>query len=208
MPRRGKAGSARARFALLHALAHIEFNAIDLAADMAGRFGASMPAEFAADWLSIAAEEATHFTWLCGLLHEGGGTYGDLPAHDGLWEAASATSHSLEARLAIVPQVLEARGLDVTPGMIERFHAAGDMAAARVLGRILADEVRHVAAGNRWFIWLARESGAEPRERFQDLVRAQFRGVVKPPFNISARAKAGLTTDWYTPLEERPSPSP
>lgn len=206
MPKRGRAGSPRARFALLHALAHIEFNAIDLAADIAGRFGAGMPPAFAADWLRIAAEEATHFGWLQGLLREAGGDYGDLPAHDGLWEAAAATAQSLEARLAIVPQVLEARGLDVTPAMVARFRAAGDMAAARILGRILADEVGHVATGNRWFLWTARESGAEPVARFQALVRTHFRGNVKPPFNISARAKAGLTTDWYLPLGEDRSP--
>ena len=207
MPRRGRAGSPRARFALLHAVAHIEFNAIDLAADTAGRFGHLMPPAFARDWLRIAAEEAGHFAMVASLLAERGGHYGDLPAHDGLWDAAMATAHDLAARLAIVPQVLEARGLDVTPGMIVRLRAAGDAAAAAVLERILADEIGHVAAGNRWFRFVVGESGAAAR-RFHDLVRAHFPGVLKPPFNDSARAEAGLTTDWYHPLGAAPPPSP
>lgn len=200
MPKRGKAGSVRARFALLHALAHIELNAIDLAIDMAGRWGPAMPAEFAADWLRIADEEAQHFGLLQGLLHASGGAYGDLPAHDGLWEAAQATAHDLEARLAIVPQVLEARGLDVTPAMIDRFEALGDTQAAAVLSRILRDEITHVEAGNRWFRKLCSESVSEPGERFRSLVATHFRGAVKPPFNVSARRQAGLTTDWYSSL--------
>lgn len=200
MPKRGKAGSPRARFALLHALAHIELNAIDLAIDMAGRWGPDMPAEFCADWLRIAGEEALHFTLLQGLLAQSGGAYGDLPAHDGLWEAAEATAQSLEARLAIVPMVLEARGLDVTPAMIARFEEMGDEAAATVLRRIYTDEITHVEAGNRWFRKLCSESVTEPRERFRELVALYFRGPVKPPFNDSARLKAGLTTDWYNGL--------
>ena len=200
MPKRGRAGSARTRFAMLHALAHIELNAIDLAVDMAGRWGAEMPAGFAADWIRIADEEAQHFALLQGLLADAGGAYGDLPAHDGLWAAAEATAHSLEARLVVVPQVLEARGLDVTPPMIARFRAAGDEAAASVLERILADEITHVEAGNRWFRQLCAESVPEPALRFRELVRTHFRGPVKPPFNDSARSRAGLTTDWYSAL--------
>jgi uncharacterized ferritin-like protein (DUF455 family) len=200
MPKRGRAGAARTRTALLHALAHIELNAIDLAVDMAGRWGPAMPAAFATDWLRIAAEEAGHFTLLAGLLADMGARYGDLPAHDGLWEAATATRDSLEARLCVVPQVLEARGLDVTPAMIARFDAMGDKAAADVLRRILADEIGHVEAGNRWFRKLCSESLSEPGARFRELVATHFRGMVKPPFNDSARASAGLTTDWYTLL--------
>ena len=200
MPKRGKAGSARARFALLHALAHIELNAIDLAVDIVGRFGAAMPAAFTDDWLQVAAEEAGHFTLLSNLLAEMGGSYGDLPAHDGLWESARATAHSLSARLAVVPQILEARGLDVTPAMIARFDAAEDRAAASVLRRILDDEIRHVETGNRWFRSLHHESDSETIASFHGLVRAHFRGVVKPPFNDSARLQAGLTPDWYLPL--------
>jgi uncharacterized ferritin-like protein (DUF455 family) len=200
MPKRGRAGSARSRFALLHALAHIELNAIDLAVDLVGRWGPAMPAAFTTDWLQIADEEAQHFTLLQGLLADAGGCYGDLPAHDGLWEAAQATASDLAARLAVVPQVLEARGLDVTPPMIDRFERAGDAPAAAALSRILADEVGHVAAGNRWFRKLCSESVSEPGERFRTLVAQHFRGAVKPPFNDSARLSAGLTTDWYSAL--------
>lgn len=199
MPRRGRAGSPRARFALLHALAHIELNAIDLAVDLVARWGRDMPPAFTTDWLVVADEEAWHFTLLSGLLREAGGRYGDLPAHDGLWESAAATAHDLEARLAIVPQVLEARGLDVTPAMIDRFRAAGDP-AADVLARILADEIGHVATGNRWFRHLCSESMSDPVARFRALVAVHFRGAVKPPFNDSARRKAGLTMDWYAGL--------
>ncbi len=199
MPRRSRAGSPRARFALLHALAHIELNAIDLAVDLVARWGPAMPPAFTTDWLRIADEEALHFTLLSGLLAEAGGCYGDLPAHDGLWDAATATAHDLEARLAIVPQVLEARGLDVTPAMIARFSATGDPAAA-VLARILADEIGHVGTGNRWFRHLCSESMSEPAARFRMLVERHFRGAVKPPFNDSARRKAGLTMDWYAGL--------
>lgn len=200
MPRRGKAGSPRARFALLHALAHIELNAIDLAVDMAGRFGPSMPPAFTVDWLRIADEEARHFLLVEALLTDAGGAYGDLPAHDGLWEAALATRHDLLARLAIVPQVLEARGLDVTPAMIDRFEQMGDGAAVAVLRQILADEIGHVRAGNRWFLHACRESGCEPLLTFRHMVETWFRGPLKPPFNDSARQQAGLTTDWYIGL--------
>jgi uncharacterized ferritin-like protein (DUF455 family) len=200
MPRRGRAGSARSRFALLHALAHIELNAIDLAVDMAGRWGAAMPAAFTDDWLRIADEEAQHFGLLEGLLQASGGCYGDLPAHDGLWDAARQTSGSLLARLAVVPQVLEARGLDVTPPMIARFEQQGDEEAVAVLKRILADEIGHVEAGNRWFRHLCSESVSDPAACFRQQVRLHFRGAIKPPFNDSARRKAGLTPDWYSTL--------
>ncbi|WP_199553466.1 ferritin-like domain-containing protein [Sandaracinobacteroides hominis] len=200
MPKRGRAGSPRARFALLHALAHIELNAVDLAIDMAGRWGAQMPPAFTDDWLRIADEEAQHFALLQELLRASGGRYGDLPAHDGLWESAVATADDLAARLAIVPMVLEARGLDVTPAMIERFESMGDDAAAAVLKRILIDEITHVEAGNRWFRKLCADSLTEPRDRFRELVNRYFKGPVKPPFNDSARLRAGLTTDWYMGL--------
>ncbi len=207
MPKRGRAGSPRARFALLHALAHIELNAIDLATDMAGRWGPDMPPAFTDDWLRIADEEAIHFSMLSGLLAGMGGAYGDLPAHDGLWEAAQATAGDLLSRLAIVPQVLEARGLDVTPPMIARFEAQEDREAAAVLRRILADEITHVEAGNRWFRYLCGESFAEPMGTFRRLVGLHFRGAVKPPFNDSARRQAGLTMDWYVGLGFPDSPS-
>jgi len=200
MPKRGRAGSARSRFALLHALAHIELNAIDLAVDMAGRWGPTMPRAFTDDWLHVAHEEARHFGMLSALLAEAGGRYGDLPAHDGLWEAAQATAHNLMARLAVVPQVLEARGLDVTPAMITRFEAQGDSRAAAVLSAILADEIGHVQTGNRWFRHLCSESSSDPADMFRKMVNQHFRGPIKPPFNVSARRQAGLTTDWYSGL--------
>lgn len=198
MPARRKGGSARGRFALLHALAHIEFNAIDLAADIVARFAADMPPDFTRDWLQVGAEEAAHFLAVAGLLAAAGGRYGDLPAHDGLWEAAEKTAGTLAARLAIVPLVLEARGLDVTPAMIARFEEASDDDAARVLRRIFADEIGHVATGRKWFEHLCHREGNPPAARFRALVKTYFKGSLKPPFNDSARLQAGLTPDWYS----------
>ena len=128
MPKRGRAGSQRARIAMLHALAHIEYGAIDLAFDMVGRFGRQMPAAFIDDWVKVGADEALHFALLMRRLEALGSCYGALPAHEGLWEAAQATSHDVLARLAIVPMILEARGLDVTPATIVRFETAGGSA--------------------------------------------------------------------------------
>ncbi|QMW23896.1 ferritin-like domain-containing protein [Sandaracinobacteroides saxicola] len=200
MPRRGRAGSPRARFAMLHALAHIELNAIDLAADMLGRFAPPMPPAFADDWVLVLDEEAQHFNLLHRWLQTSGGDYGDLPAHDGLWQAAHDTRHDLAARLAIVPQVLEARGLDVTPAMIARFAAVGDERVVSILTRILADEIGHVAIGNRWFRFVCDRAKTPPQAAFHALVQRHFRGMVKPPFNDSARLQAGLTPGWYLPL--------
>jgi uncharacterized ferritin-like protein (DUF455 family) len=148
MPRRGRGGSERGRIAMLHALAHIEYSAIDLAFDMAGRFGAGFPPGFVDDWFSVGADEAIHFALLDRRLKSLGSAYGALPAHDGLWEAAAATAGDPLARLAVVPMVLEARGLDVTPAVLARFEAAGDARSAAILGRIYRDEIRHVAAGS------------------------------------------------------------
>lgn len=201
MPKRGRAGSERSRIALLHALAHIELNAIDLAWDAAGRFGGAMPAAFTADWISVGDDEARHFLLLSDRLGAFGAAYGDLPAHDGLWEAAMATSSDLAARLAVVPQVLEARGLDVSPATIARLRAAGDDASADVVQTIYQDEIGHVAIGNRWFRRLCESAGKPPPEHFRSLVRQHFKGRVKPPFNDSARAEAGLTTDYYVGLD-------
>lgn len=201
MPKRGRAGSERSRIALLHALAHIELNAIDLAWDAAARFGADMPPEFTADWISVGDDEARHFQMLTGRLAELGAAYGDLPAHDGLWEAALETRHDLAARLAVVPQVLEARGLDVSPATVDRLSAAGDEASAAIVDEIYNDEIGHVRIGNRWFRYMCESQGQSPPETFRRLVRRHFRGRVKPPFNDSARAKAGLTTEYYAGLD-------
>ncbi len=197
MPKRGKGGSERGRIALWHSLAHIEFVAIDLALDMAGRFGAEMGEDFVTDFLAVAADEAMHFALLARKLAGLGSHYGALPAHAGLWEAAHATRHDVAARLAVVPMVLEARGLDVTPATLERVRAAGDEQGARLLERILDDEIRHVAAGTKHFLHCAQKAQAEPESYWQTLVKRHFRGHVKPPFNDSARLAAGLSRRFY-----------
>lgn len=200
MPRRGKQGSERGRLALWHALAHIEFVAIDLALDMAGRFGAERGEEFVSDFLSVAADEAMHFALLARKLASLGVRYGALPVHDGLWEAARDTSHDVAARLAIVPMVLEARALDVTPATLDRVRRAGDENGARILQRILEDEIRHVAIGVTHFDKVSSERGELPPELWQNLVQTHFMGRLKPPFNDSARATAGLSRPYYGPV--------
>jgi uncharacterized ferritin-like protein (DUF455 family) len=200
MPKRGRGGSERGRIAMLHALAHIEFSAIDLAFDLAGRFGADFPPAFVDDWFSVGADEAMHFALLDRRLRRLGSAYGELPAHDGLWEAAAATAGDPLARLAVVPMVLEARGLDVTPAAVARFEAAGDVRSAAILGRIYRDEIRHVAAGSKWFRWGCESRRIEPVSTWKRLVGGQFRGVLKPPFNDSARDEAGLSRDYYAAL--------
>lgn len=200
MPRRGKGGSERGRIAMLHALAHIEFVAIDLAFDMVGRFGQEFPAEFVDDWMRVGAEEAMHFALLDRRLKSLGSGYGALPAHDGLWESAESTAHDALARLAIVPMVLEARGLDVTPATIERFEKAGDSASARILARIMSDEVRHVGFGVKWFESRCKTLNIAPQQTWRMLVERYFGGRLKPPFNDSARRQAGLTRDFYIAL--------
>lgn len=200
MPRRS-AGGDKGRFALLHAIAHIELNAVDMAWDLVGRFAhEDMPAAFLTDWVQVGVEEAGHFALVSERLAALGGAYGDLPAHDGLWQAAQATGHDLLARLAVVPLVLEARGLDVTPAMIEGLVAAGDHASAEVLGVIYRDEQGHVACGLRWFRYLCGRLGRAPEPAFHELVRAHFKGTVRPPFNDAARAAAGLPPGFYKPL--------
>lgn len=203
MPKRGKGGSVRARVAMLHALAHIEFVAIDLAFDLVGRFGRLFGPDFAGDWLRVGADEAMHFALLDRRLRQYGSFYGELPAHDGLWEAAQETAHDVMARLAIVPMVLEARALDITPQTIERLEQAGDSISARMLGRIYRDEIRHVAAGTKWFNLAANRLGQNPEKTYQILVNRHFRGAVKPPFNDSARGQAGLTREYYAALAQQ-----
>lgn len=201
MPKRGKAGSLRGRIALLHALAHIEFVAIDLAFDLIGRFGSAFPRAFVDDWMRVGADEAMHFALLERRLRALGSSYGALPAHDGLWEAAEETSDDALARLAIVPMVLEARGLDITPATVERLEAIGDLRSAKILHRIYRDEIRHVRAGTDWFKQGCQDAGFLPQNHWKKLVQLHFRGVLKPPFNDSAREKAGLTRDYYSAVE-------
>jgi uncharacterized ferritin-like protein (DUF455 family) len=201
MPKRRHFGSRAGHIALLHALAHIELNAVDLAWDIVARFaGPGLPRGFAEDWAGVAAEEAEHFALLTARLEALGAAYGDLPAHDGLWEAASATAHDLLARLAVVPLVLEARGLDVTPAMIGRLERAGDADSAAVLDRIYRDEIRHVAVGARWFDRLCGDAGLDPAAVFADRVTRYFRGSLKRPFNRAARDAAGFPASYYEPL--------
>jgi uncharacterized ferritin-like protein (DUF455 family) len=200
MPKRGRGGSERGRIALIHALAHIEFAAIDLAFDLVGRFGGAFPPGFTDDWMQVGADEAMHFALLDRRLKQLGSHYGAMPAHDGLWDAAAETAHDVLARLAVVPMVLEARGLDVTPATIDRFEAVDDTATARILRRILNDEVDHVRAGRIWFESACIGHGFVPETTWQVLVRRHFRGALKPPFNDSARDSAGLTRDYYQAL--------
>lgn len=200
MPKRRKAGSERGRIALWHSLAHIEFVAIDLALDMAGRFGESMGEEFVSDFLDVAADEAMHFALLARKLEGMGSRYGALPAHAGLWEAAHATRHDVAARLAVVPMVLEARGLDVTPATLERVAAAGDRHGAKILSRILDDEIRHVGIGTKHFLRCSTQAGMEPEYHWQSLVKRHFNGAIKPPFNDSARLAAGLSRGFYAEI--------
>lgn len=201
MPKRRNFGSRAGRTALLHALAHIELNAIDLAWDIVARFAANgLPREFFDDWVGVAAEEAEHFLLLSARLADFAARYGDLPAHDGLWEAAAATAGDLLARLAVVPLVLEARGLDVTPAMAARLKRAGDPASAAVLQVIYEPEIGHVAVGRRWFDTLCHAQDLIPEQVFHDRVRRYFRGELKPPFNHAARDAAGFPAHYYEPL--------
>ena len=200
MPKRGAGQSLRGRIALYHALTHIEFVAIDLALDMAGRFGAEGGAAFVGDFLDVAAEEAMHFALLDRRLRQLGSHYGALPAHGGLWEAAEATRHDVAARLAVVPMVLEARGLDVTPQTIERLERAGDAIGVRLLTRILADEIRHVAVGTRHFERFAKVKEIAVPELWRTLTNRHFRGNLAGPLNRSAREAAGLSWQFNASL--------
>lgn len=201
MPRRGTGTSVPRRIALIHALAHIEFVAIDLAFDMIGRFGSQFPREFTDDWMRVGAEEAMHFVLLDRRLRENDSFYGALPAHDGLWDSAKNTAHDASARLAIVPMVLEARGLDVTLETVERFKRQGDDLTARVLNRIYHDEINHVFFGTKWFEFACRRIHQLPHDHWRRLVKIHFKGGLKPPFNDSARQAAGLTREYYYGIE-------
>ena len=208
VPRR-RPGSALGRIALLHAVAHIELNAVDLHWVIIARFGhIPMPLGFYDDWVKCAAEESHHFTLICDCLDALGSHYGALPAHAGMWRAAEDTAEDLFGRLAVVPMVLEARGLDVTPGMIEIFRKAGDTGAVAALEVIYAEEVGHVAYGSKWFNWLCGREGLDPKDQFHALVRRYFHGALKPPFNAEKRAEAGLPPDFYWPLAEEIAPPP
>ena len=199
LPHRGL-GTRDGRVALVHAVAHIEFNAINLAWDAVYRFR-GMPVDYYRDWIAVAADEARHFTLLQARLAELGHGYGDFDAHDGLWEMAIKTSESCLMRMALVPRVLEARGLDVTPGMIERLRAAGDAATVAILELILREEVAHVAAGSRWFAWCCARASLDADATFAQLIALHARGAVKGPFNTSARLAAGFSEQELARLQ-------
>ena len=196
-----KLTSREGRATFLHALAHIEFNAINLAWDAVYRFR-GMPPEFYDDWIRVADEEARHFVLLNQRLMEYGHEYGDFPAHDGLWYMARETAHDVLVRMALVPRVLEARGLDVTPSMIVRLRQVGDEASAAVLETILRDEIGHVQAGTRWFHHVCRQRGLEPLECFRSLLARYAPGRIRAPFNAAARKQADFGPAEMALLEE------
>lgn len=209
MPKRKRGNSKRNRINLLHALSHIELNAIDLAWDIIARFsdlhkaeGFSLPVAFYTDWLKVADDEAKHFLMLSERLNDFGAAYGDLPAHDGLWESAEKTAHDFAARLAIVPMVLEARGLDVTPDMIKLTKEQGDNKTSDMLQIIHDDEITHVRAGTVWFEEWCKYHDKDAEDHFQQLVRKYFNATLKKPFNHPSREEAGMIRDWYEPLAE------
>ena len=185
-------GSQHGRNHLMHAIAHIEFNAINLALDAAYRF-AEQPQQFYNDWLRVAAEEATHFDLVCDYLAAQGVHYGDYPAHDGLWDMCTRTADNVLARMALVPRVLEARGLDVTPTLIDKLTNAHDFAAVKVLKIIYDDEIDHVRIGSDWFVYHCQQQNREPQETFLDCVENYLHGELRGPFNLTARQQAGFT---------------
>lgn len=182
------------RAALIHALAHIEFNAINLALDAVWRF-ADMPPQYYADWLKVAAEEAYHFGLLNGYLLNMGYQYGDFNAHNSLWEMAERTQGDVLARMALVPRTMEARGLDASPPLRNKFAQIGDNDAAEILDIILRDEIGHVAIGNHWFNWLCEQRGLEPIACYETLAMQYSAPAMRKPLNIEARRKAGFTEE-------------
>jgi len=200
--KRRRLGSLEGRAALIHALTHIEFNAINLALDAAYRFR-DMPDAFYHDWIHIADEEASHFLLLRNHLRCLGYDYGDFPAHDGLWDMAVRTAGDVEARMALVPRCLEARGLDVTPGIREKLLNSGDNAAAVILDCILRDEIGHVSVGDHWFKFICRQRQTEPESRFCHLLEQYFIGDIKGPYHVSARRQAGFSESEIEYLQQR-----
>jgi uncharacterized ferritin-like protein (DUF455 family) len=196
-----KLATRQGRASFLHALAHIEFNAINLAWDAVYRFR-GMPVEFYTDWVRVADEEAHHFSLLNQRLEDLGQAYGDFPAHDGLWHMARETAHDILVRMALVPRVLEARGLDVTPAMIVRLQQAGDAKSAAVLETILHDEIGHVQVGTHWFQHVCRQRALDPLETFRSLLAEYAPGRIRAPFNTGARQQAGFGPDEMVLLEE------
>lgn len=199
LPKRGF-GTDEGRAAFIHSIAHIEFNAIDLAWDAVYRFR-GMPPQFYADWVSVASDEARHFAMLRTRLADFGYAYGDFDAHNGLWDMAEKTAHSGLERMALVPRVLEARGLDVTPAMIVKLRQHRDDATADILEVILREEVGHVAVGSRWFRWYCEREGVDPEPTFRRLIAEYGRGVLHGPFNLDARSAAGFSDEELATLQ-------
>lgn len=203
MPRR-ELNQPDGHAALIHALAHIEFTAINLALDAVYRF-TGLPEAYYEDWLRVAAEEAYHFRLLRDHLRGLGRDYGDLPAHEGLWDLARKTAHDPLARMALVPRLMEARGLDATPGIRRKLAGIGDRAGAAILDVILADEIGHVAAGDRWFRHLCARRGLEPEQAYRDLLAGSDVPRPRPPFNETARLQAGFSPQELARLAARPA---
>jgi uncharacterized ferritin-like protein (DUF455 family) len=197
---RRKLGSRQGHAALIHAIVHIEFNAINLAWDAVYRFR-GLPRQYYEDWVQVAREEASHYEMLRRHLNRLGFDYGDFPAHNGLWEMAAKTQHDPVARMAMVPRVLEARGLDVTPGIMKRLASLGDRMGVEILELVLRDEIGHVAIGSRWFQYLCRMRDLDPRATYRELVSQYLKGGIKGPLNHSARLQAGFSEAELRELE-------
>lgn len=198
--KRRSLASPEGRLALIHAVTHIEFNAINLACDHLFRFQ-DMPRDYYRDWIQVAAEEAEHFRLLRDRLRAAGRDYGAFPAHNGLWDMAMRTAHDPLVRMALVPRMLEARGLDVTPAMIERFEATGDRETVAALSLILREEVGHVAMGSRWFSHLCQERGLDPEATYFDLLENFLDGRMRCPLHREARRQAGFSERELKRLE-------
>ncbi len=198
MPKRPK-GSLEGRIAFVHAIAHIEFIAINLAWDLIARFThEKLPRQFYDAWVGVARDEAEHFCLLQSRLTQLQAQYGDMPAHDGLWEAARDTTDDILARLAIVPMVLEARGLDTTPKAVQDLMASGDTETAQLMEKIAVEEIPHVRAGVQWFEHICAERGIDPVSSFRIIVNDRFKGKLRPPFNAEARTRAGMPPAYYS----------
>lgn len=190
LPRR-RLGSTEGRIALLHSLAHIEFNAINLALDAVYRYR-TLPVDYIEDWLRVASDEGTHFVLLNDRLRSLDCGYGELPAHDGLWDMARRTAHDVLVRMALVPRILEARGLDVAPPMIEKLRVHNDHDSANILQRIYTDEITHVAIGNRWFRYVCQRRDLDGEAVFRDLLKGPNSSYLQSPYNRQARLQAGF----------------
>lgn len=193
--------TAEGRAALIHALAHIEFNAVNLALDAVYRFR-DFPRDYCDDWLKVAAEEAHHFQLLRDHLRALGHDYGDFPAHNGLWEMAVTSAHDPLARMGLVPKLLEARGLDANPALVAKFNQAGDQRAVEILEIILRDEIGHVSIGNRWFAYLCTQRGLDPLATFRRLLEDHHASRPRKPFNTNARNKAGFSAAELAMLDD------